>query len=161
MTAQDLLFEIGCEELPPTRLKSVSQSLRDAMEAQLQKADLSFSEIRAFATPRRLAILVSTLVDQQPSRLIERQGPSVKAAYDKNGSPSLACLGFARSCGVSTDQLEVKETEKGSWVFCRVKKAGKMTVELLPDIIHAALKQLPLEKPMRWGSHPISFIRPV
>ncbi len=161
MATQDFLLEIGCEELPPQTLRSLSMSLRAAIEAQLQKSDLSFNDIHAFATPRRLAVLASDLIDHQSPRLIERQGPSIKAAYDKNGTPTLACLGFARSCGVSTDQLTVKETPQGSWVICRIEQAGKKTIDLLPDIVNTALKQLPITKPMRWSNHSWVFIRPV
>jgi glycyl-tRNA synthetase beta chain len=161
MIAQDFLLEIGCEELPPATLKFLSQALSQAMLVQLQKADLTFSGIQTFATPRRLALLVTDLIEQQPPRIIERQGPSAKAAFDKDGTPTLACLGFARSCGVTADQLQVKETKTGDFVFCRLEQTGKITTDLLPDIVQNALKQLPIAKPMRWGKHPIEFVRPV
>lgn len=161
MMTQDFLLEIGCEELPPTTLKFLSHALLQAMHLQLQKADLTFSGIQAFATPRRLALLVTDLIEQQPPRIIERQGPSAKAAFDKDGTPTLACLGFARSCGVTADQLQIKETKTGDFVFCRLEQAGNVTTDLLPEIVQTAIKQLPISKPMRWGKHLVEFVRPV
>lgn len=161
MKAQDFLLEIGCEELPPQALEALSAALLQALEHQLKKADLSFTSSHVYATPRRLAVMIHDVIVQQPPRSIERQGPNVKAAFDKSGTPTLACLGFARSAGVSTDQLKIKELSNGSFVFCTIEQSGKRTLELLPDIIEAAIKQLPLSKPMRWGDGDISFIRPV
>lgn len=161
MLAKDFLLEIGCEELPPARLQKLSHALRDGIKAQLDEAQLRYKEIQALATPRRLAVQVSDLVDSQPPRQIERQGPSVKAAYDKSGTPTLACLGFARSCGVSADQLQIKKTSKNKWVYCRIEQTGKPTVELLPEIVNAAIKKLPIRKPMRWGNNDTLFVRPV
>ncbi len=161
MQTRDLLFEIGCEELPAQQLLNLSQGLEKAIAEQLQQSDLAFREIKSFVTPRRLAIVVKELVTTQNTRTIERQGPSMDAAYDKNGTPTLACLGFAKSCGLSLDHLEVRESPKGSWVFCKVKQEGQKTSDLLIDIINSGLKKLSLGKTMRWGAHDIEFIRPV
>ncbi len=161
MLAKDFLLEIGCEELPPARLQKLSRTLAENIKTQLDEAELSYKNVQAFATPRRLAVQVSDLIESQPPREIERQGPSLKAAYDKNGTPTLACLGFARSCGISTDQLKIKETKKGKWVYCRLEQPGKPTVELLPEVVNAAIKKLPIRKPMRWGNHDTLFVRPV
>lgn len=161
MHKQDFLLEIGCEELPPGGLKFLSQSLLQNMQQQLQKADLTYAHIQSFATPRRLALLVTDLIEQQPPRIIERLGPSAKVAFDKSGTPTIACLGFARSCGVTTDQLQIKKTDNGEFVFCRIEQPGKVTTNLLAEIVQTALKQLPIAKPMRWGKHPIEFVRPV
>lgn len=161
MLAKDFLLEIGCAELPPATLHKLSSALSDGIRAELDKAALRYNEIHAYATPRRLAVHVTDLVASQMPRQIERQGPSLKAAYDKDGTPTLACLGFARSCGVSTDQLDIKETDKGKWVYCRLEQPGKPTVELLPEIVATAIKKIPVKKPMRWGNHTTSFVRPV
>jgi len=161
MLAKDFLLEIGCEELPPAKLQQLSFALAEGIKTQLDEAKLNYKEAYSFATPRRLAVQVVDLVDSQPPRQIERQGPSFKAAYDKNGTPTLACLGFARSCGVLADQLEIKETKKGKWVCCRLEQPGQPTVELLPEILNNAIKKLPISKPMRWGNYDILFVRPV
>lgn len=161
MQERDLLLEIGCEELPATQLLKLVESLEKAVSEQLAHYELSFKEIQAFATPRRLSLIVKGLATAQASRSSERQGPSMEAAYDKNGTPTLACLGFAKSCGVSIDQLEINKTEKGSWVFCKVQLEGKKTADLLPELMNTALKNVSLSKSMRWGAHEIEFIRPV
>ncbi|ACJ17482.1 glycine--tRNA ligase subunit beta [Coxiella burnetii] len=161
MTTQDFLLEIGCEELPPRRLNQLSQALSQTIKSELEKADLSFENIHRYATPRRLAVLVNNLALQQPQRKIERQGPSVKAAFDKDQTPTLACFGFAQSCGVSTAQLKVKKTKKGEFIYCEIEQPGQNTLDLLPNIIQSALKQLPTPKAMRWGDHKEFFVRPV
>lgn len=161
MVTKNFLFEIGCEELPPSMLNQLSNSLSRNIQIQLEKLELSFGTLRSFATPCRLAVLINRLSTEQPARVIERQGPSVKSAFGKDGAPTLACLGFARSCGISTDQLQRKETKKGDFIYCRIKQPGQLTKELLPKIIQTAIKQLPIFKAMRWGAHTETFVRPV
>lgn len=158
---KDLLLEIGCEELPPRTLDKLSFNLSQSLKKELEKVDLNFESIHWYATPRRLAVLVKKLKSEQPPRILERQGPSVKAAFAKDGTPTIACLGFARSCGVLTDQLQIKKTEKGTFVFCRIEQAGQSTIILLPNIIQSAIKNLSIPKVMRWGSYTESFVRPV
>lgn len=161
MSTQDFLFELGCEELPPKSLQRLSLALCDNLQQQLHDAGISFKEAVCFATPRRLAILITELAETQPNQVIERQGPSVEKAFDKSGTPTLACIGFARSCGVSADQLQIKESGKSKRIFCRVEKTGEKTQQLLPALVSEALKKLPINKPMRWGSENKAFIRPV
>ena len=161
MVTRSFLFEIGCEELPPSMLNPLSNSLSQNIQIQLKKAELSFGTLRSFATPCRLAVLINRLSTEQPTRVIERQGPNVKSAFGKDGAPTLACLGFARSCGISTDQLQRKKTKKGDFIYCYIKKSGQSTKELLPKIIKTAVSQLPIFKAMRWGAHTETFVRPV
>ncbi len=158
---RDFLVEIGCEELPPKSLLILAETLQSHIESGLDKADLQYGASQCFATPRRLAVLINGLVVKQPPRKIVRQGPSVAAAYDKSGTPTLACMGFARSCGVSIDQVEKVKTDKGEYLQCTVDKPGVTTAELLPEIVEKALKQLPIPKPMRWGDKDVQFVRPV
>ena len=161
MNSKSFLLEIGCEELPTGSLQPLSKALAAALENELTAANIVYSDTLVFATPRRIAVLVGNMSTSQPSREIERQGPNYESAFDKSGTPTLACLGFARSCGVLADQLEVKETSKGKRVYCRVKQPGKSTADLLPDIVKRAIKKLPIPRPMRWGDHDFSFVRPV
>lgn len=161
MNKKDFLLEIGCEELPSHSLEELCIALNQTLENELNAEQLTHQDSQLFATPRRLAILVPELIAQQPPRKIERQGPIVEMAYDKNGSPTLACLGFARSCGVSIDQLKIKKNKKSNRVYCVIDQSGGATMNLLPDIVNNSLKKLSLHKPMRWGNYDISFIRPV
>ena len=161
MIVRDFLLEIGCEELPPRSLDKLSQTLSYNVKSVLRKVNLPFGKVHTYATPRRLATLVCSLVIQQPQRKIERQGPSVKIAFDKDRTPTLAFFGFAQSCGVSTSQLKVKETKNGQFIYCEIKKPGKKTIELLPSVVRSAIKQLSIPKTMHWGCHTDSFIRPI
>lgn len=102
---EDLLIEIGTEELPPTALKKLSNAFHAGVKESLDKADLSFSEIKQFASPRRLALLISDLEIKQQDKHVERRGPALTAAFDEDGCPSKAADGFARSCGVKVEDL--------------------------------------------------------
>ncbi|NOV32051.1 glycine--tRNA ligase subunit beta [Methylomonas sp. ZR1] len=158
---QNLLFELGCEELPPKSLKKLSQALLDNISAGLQEAGLSYDQTRAYATPRRLAVLIDDLQTFQADKVLEKRGPAIQAAYGPDGSPSKAALGFAASCGVGFDQLEKLETDKGSWLIFKQAVKGQATAELIPDIIRKSLANLPIAKRMRWGSFDAEFARPV
>lgn len=157
----DLLFEIGMEELPPTQLKRLSMALGEQLRAAFAKAGLTHGAVETFASPRRLAVIVRELIDAQPTQEVERRGPALEAAFDQDGNPTPACSGFARSCGVEIDALEKRETPKGIWLFYQQTLVGKSTAELLPDLIEQTLKKLPIKKPMHWGDNTTPFIRPV
>lgn len=161
MNKKDFLFEIGCEELPARYQNTLAKNIADSLKKELEDAKLTFGETHTYATPRRLAVMITDLVATQASQETLRQGPSYENAYGKDGTPTLACIGFAKSCNVSTDQLEVQDTPKGRRVVCRVKQEGKPSADLLPEIVSNALKKLHIPKPMRWGNNDFTFIRPV
>ncbi len=161
MNQRDLLIEIGTEELPPKSLKNLSSSFLAGVKSELEKADLAFSRIEGFASPRRLALLVYDLADSQPDKNIERKGPALQAAYDDEGCPTKAAEGFARSCGVAVEDLQKQETDKGAWLVFRSKQKGQPTESLIPAIINEALDKLPIPRRMRWGSLDTQFVRPV
>ena len=158
---KSLLVEIGTEELPPKHLCALSTAFQQAMQAGLTKATLAFSDIEAFATPRRLALLIKDLESQQTEQTVEKKGPALNKAYDEQGQPSNALLGFMKSCGATIQTLEQSVSNKGTWIVYRSTSPGKSLAELLPNIIQHALKQLPIAKPMRWSNLEIQFIRPV
>lgn len=157
----DLLFELGTEELPPTALRRFSEVLQAEFVAGLTAAGLSHGEVQAYATPRRLALLVRDCLTRQPDRNVEKRGPAVKAAFDADGKPTRAAEGFASSCGVSVDALESLQTDKGEWLMYRVQESGQAATELLPGIAEQALARLPIPKRMRWGASEAQFVRPV
>jgi len=162
MTATNhLLFELGCEELPPTSLKKLSDALAQGIADGLNEAGLGFNQIRAFATPRRLAVIIDDLLTNQADKTVERRGPAVMAAFGPDGTPSKAAQGFAASCGTTVEELERLSTDKGEWLVFRQAVKGQATAELLPDIIRKSLNQLPIAKRMRWGSFDSEFARPV
>ncbi|MDG1937844.1 MAG: glycine--tRNA ligase subunit beta [Pseudomonadales bacterium] len=162
-TTANCLIELGTEELPPTALKALSAAFEQGLLAGLRAADLNFNadEVKSFATPRRLAIFIPELQTQQPDKNIEKLGPAVAAAYDKEGKPSKAAEGFARSNGVSFDDLITIETDKGERLGFRSLAKGKAAAELLEGLITASLDALPIPKRMRWGASRSEFVRPV
>ena len=114
--SQDLLIEIGTEELPPKALKKLSLAFLSGVKSGLDKTDLAYASIKPFASPRRLALLISELDEHTPDKTIERRGPALQAAFGEDGCPTQAALGFARSCGVEVEDLDKLETNKGSWL---------------------------------------------
>ncbi len=158
---RDLLIEIGTEELPPTALRRLAEALRDRLAERLDEAGLDWQKIHSYATPRRLAVVCKDLLTQQPDRLVERRGPALRAAFDDHGRPTRAAEGFARSCGVTVDELERMENAKGAWLVYRKVQPGKPAAEIVPEALEHALEQLPLPKRMRWGAGEAAFVRPV
>ncbi|MGB7903929.1 MAG: glycine--tRNA ligase subunit beta, partial [Steroidobacteraceae bacterium] len=162
MTAsRDFLVEIGTEELPPKSLLNLSAAFADGVAKGLKDAGVAYRSLEAFATPRRLAVRVRKLVDQQPDRPFEKRGPPVKAAFDASGAPTQAALAFARGCGVEVSALEKIETPKGEWLVFHGIETGARTVALLPAIVTASLDALPIARRMRWGAGEAQFVRPV
>lgn len=160
MAVNTLLLELGAEELPPTALDALSDAFAAGIQKGLQEADVPFSSVTAFATPRRLAVQVAELADKQPDREVERRGPALAAAF-KDGVATKAAEGFARSCGVSVNELIHLETNKGTWLAFREQQQGESIQALLPEILHKAVSTLPVPKNMRWGASRVEFSRPV
>lgn len=158
--SHDLLFEIGTEELPPKDLPRLAEALEREICQGLTKAHLNFGQVRRFATPRRLALLIRDLPQIQPDCRLERRGPALASAF-KDGKPTKAAEGFARSCGVSVDELQTLETNKGAWLAYINIEPGTPTIELIPSILETALANLPITKHMRWGNRNDEFVRPV
>lgn len=158
---RDLLVEIGTEELPPKSLPALSDAFARGFREQLETRRLGFSSLESFATPRRLGLLVRDLAVRQPDREVVRKGPALQAAFDAQGQPTKAALGFARSCGVSVPDLQREETPKGAWLLFRQAQPGHDTRELIPEMTAKALETLPIPKRMRWGAGDEEFIRPV
>jgi glycyl-tRNA synthetase beta chain len=155
-----LLFELGTEELPPRALSALSKALADELTAEFSRARLKHGLVTRFATPRRLALLVEDLAIQQPDQLVERRGPPIASAFDDQGAPRRAALGFARSCGVEINALERVQTDQGAWLYHRFTRLGGMTIDLLPSMIASALAGIPAPKRMRWGAGEVEFVRP-
>lgn len=161
MSVQDLLIEVGTEELPPKALSSLSRAFEDLVSAALKKEELTFTAVKRFATPRRLALLIESLQIAQEDKQINRVGPAISAAFDDEGNPTPAALGFAKSCGVEASLLSRAEKDGVQKLSFSLNQEGKSTSSLLPGIISQALAQLPVPKRMRWGSSREEFVRPV
>lgn len=159
--ALDFLLEIGTEELPPLSLKTLAENLQNLLQKNLRAANLTFGDTKYFATPRRLGVLVRKLSSKQEDVAQELKGPAVVAAFNADGTPTPACIGFARSCAVEISALQQKTFGKEIRLVVNTIKPGKFTKEILSAIVEQAIKELPVPKVMRWGDGNISFVRPV
>ena len=155
---KDFLVELGTEELPPTQLKKLSDAFTQGIEAGLKDAGLSEgTELVSYAAPRRLAVMVKNLAEKQQDRDEVIYGPPANIAFDADGKPTKAALGFAKKSGASVEDLS---EENGKLKISR-RIAGQATTELLAGIIQTSLEKMPIAKRMRWGSSRIEFVRPV
>ncbi len=158
---RDFLVEIGTEELPPKALGALERAFGGNLASGLEKAGLKHGGIKPFATPRRLAVLVSRLAARQPDQKIERRGPPVSASFDAEGLPTRAAEAFAASNKASVEELQHREDGKGAFLYYVGVKTGASAVELLPGLVQSALDNLPIPRRMRWGSGEAQFVRPV
>lgn len=156
-----ILFELGCEELPPKSLKPLRDALQASVTEQLNDAEIGFDSIKAFAAPRRLAIQIEGISDKQPDRSEQKRGPAIKAAFDADGNPTRAAMGFAKGLGIEASELITINTDKGDYVGYEQVIHGQATTELLPKIFQTALDNLPIAKRMRSGASRNEFVRPV
>lgn len=159
--ARDLLVEIGTEELPPKALKLLRDAFGDALDEGLTKNHLSHGKVSAFASPRRLAVLVSDLAEAQEDRETRTKGPPVSIAIDADGRPTKTALSFARKCGVDVKELGREKTDKGEWLCHDAIEKGLSAAELLAGIVADALDALPIPRRMRWAGRDTEFVRPV
>jgi len=164
MEILDFLFELGTQELPPKALKSLSNALEADVTSGLKElfgkdagSMLGESEIKSYAAPRRLALVIKNLPTEVPGSVFVMQGPPARIAYDGDGKPTKALEGFARKCGATVEQLEEID---GKMHFSKEVPAKPISNEL-PAIIEEALSKLPIPKRMRWGASRTEFVRPV
>ena len=156
MSAQDFLVELGTEELPPKALATLGDAFLAGIEKGLQAAGLNYSDKTVYAAPRRLAVLIRNLDTQQPDRSINVDGPPRQAAFDAEGNPTQAALGFAKKCGVDLSEID----QSGAKLRFSQHIPGKATASLLPTIVEDSLNDLPIPKRMRWGARKEEFVRP-
>ena len=161
MSKENLLIELGTEELPPKSLRKLAESFASNVEAELIKSELAFDNVRWLASPRRLALVISNLEKAQADKIVEKRGPAINVAFDAEGQATKAAQGWARSNGITVEQAERLVTDKGEWLLFKSEVKGQNVSELIPEIAARALTKLPIPKPMRWGSESTQFIRPV
>jgi len=158
-----LLIELRTEELPPKSLKALSESFASSVFAALKEQAFASAEsvCTPYATPRRLALMITDVAAQQPDRIIEKKGPAVASGIDAAGQPTKALAGFMRSAGVTFDQMHQVADGKAEYFVARSEKKGESIDAHLAEIVSAALKKLPIPKLMRWGDSDVQFVRPV
>lgn len=159
MTA-DFLVELGTEELPPKALKTLMTAFATGIEAGLNSNGLGFARVDAYASPRRLAVVVRDLDSETPVKDVVVWGPPAQVAFDKEGKPSKAAEAFASKNGISVAELTTENDGKVDKLVFRAKAGGQLSVELLPAIVEASLNALPIAKRMRWGASRNEFVRP-
>lgn len=159
--AKDFLVELGTEELPPTALKTLMQAFADGIERGLQDSDLASAAIEAYATPRRLAVIVRQLAEKTATREVTLWGPPARIAFDADGKPTRAAEAFAAKNGVEVADLATENDGKADKLVLRSRAGGEAASARLPAIVSAALAALPIPKRMRWGASRAEFVRPV
>jgi len=158
---QNLLFEIGTEEIPARFLPNTLKELKTIAQKLLNEHLLSYSEIKTFATPRRLVLFVESLSNKQKDKEEKVIGPPKKVAFDDKGNPTKAALGFARNQGVDISELTIEDTDKGPYVVVNRIIKGKNSKDILPEILKNIITTLNFPKNMRWGDERIRFARPI
>ncbi len=155
------LLEIGTEELPSRFLHGEEKELAELFEKALKEAALPFGEIDTMATPRRLVLLVRSLAPMQDSREEIITGPPARIAFDADGKPSKALVGFAKTCGVAVSDVFEQQTPRGSYMAARKVTGGKSAMAILAEICPRIIHELSFAKRMRWGAHDIAYARPI
>lgn len=156
-----LLLEIGVEEMSYRFVLPALEQLEAGLRTLLSEERISAQEVRVFGTPRRLVVTAWGLPERQEDVVREVRGPAVKVAYDAQGRPTQAAVGFARSQGVAVDSLERRRTETGEYVFARVPLPGRSTLEVLRERLPRLILDLSFPKTMRWADHELRYGRPI
>ncbi|AJY76332.1 glycine--tRNA ligase subunit beta [Paenibacillus beijingensis] len=159
--AKDLLFEIGLEEVPARFVRGAMNQLEEKTVKWLEASRIAFGEVEAYATPRRIAVLVKEVAEKQADVNEEVKGPSRKIALDAEGNWSKAALGFARSQGVQPEQLFFKELAGVEYVYANKSSVGTETAGVLSEGLTSILTGMTFPKNMRWGAYDLRFVRPI
>lgn len=160
---EDLLLEIGTEELPPRELLTLGAALGAGLSAALidKRLATTDSAVQTFAAPRRIAARITAIAARQEAQTVVRKGPALAAAFEKDGSPTKAALGFARSLGIEVSSLETLNTERGVFLGYRERQRSRTLTEVLGEVLPGVLLALPAGRRMRWGAGDGEFVRPV
>jgi len=156
----NFLLELGTEELPASFVVGSAQQWQRLVPATLAEESLTNDSINVYATPRRLAVLVKGLPVQQLDREEEVKGPPASSAF-KDGKPTKAAEGFAKKQGVEIDALEVRATDKGDFVFVLKKIPGRMSADILTELVPQWINKLEGKRFMRWADGDLKFPRPI
>jgi glycyl-tRNA synthetase len=161
VTPSTLLLELGTEELPAGDVPACETQLRKVVVESLDAARIEHGDMRSIATPRRTTVIVKEVAPRQRDIDEMTRGPAARAAFDKDGNPTQAAIGFARRFGLDPAALVVKEDAGGSYVFARKVEPGKPTLEVLAQALPDAIGKITFEKTMRWNPSNVAFSRPI
>lgn len=158
---KELLLEIGTEEIPAAFLPKAMADMEELVRKALNGERVRHGQVKTMSTPRRLFLCVADLSEMQEDQVIEKLGPTRKAAYDDQGNPTKAAIGFAKGQGLELAEIEIIDTDKGEYLCARKKIAGGPTAELLPGLLSRLILSIPFKKAMRWSNLEIRFARPI
>lgn len=156
----DFLFEIGLEELPSRYVDEAENNLKKLVENELKIERIKYSTVESFSTPRRVAIIIKDISEKQEDLNKKSVGPSVEIAY-KDGVLTKAGEGFIKSQGVTEKEVKIIENEKGKYISIEQFIPGKLTKEVLSEILANVIKKMEFEKSMKWGANTFRFARPI
>ena len=156
-----VLLEIGTEELPAGYLPAALAQLATLTRSAFEEARIPLGELRTWGTPRRLAIFITNVAEQQAPAVREIRGPAAHDAFASNGEPTQAAIGFARSQGLGVNDLRIKNFDGAEYVTAVFREEGRPTAELCPAIFPQLITGLTFPKTMRWGDSKLRFARPV
>jgi len=159
--ARTLLFEIGTEEIPSGFIVPALNFMKSFMGERLTALRLDHEDIRVFSTPRRLALKVSGIAETLPDATETKTGPPKSIAFDKDGNPTKAGLGFAQTCGVNISEVTIARTPKGEYLSVTRTTPGRPAREVLPALLEEMIPKIPFTKTMRWSNQGVRFARPV
>lgn len=158
---KELLLEIGAEEIPAAFLPKALRDMEEIIRKELVENRIPYGQIQTMGTPRRLFLTVASVAERQEDQVIEKLGPACRVAFDSQGTPSPAALGFARGQGIAVTDLQTANTEKGEYLCARKKIIGAATEGLLPAILVRLISAIPFRKSMRWSDLEFRFARPI
>ena len=160
--ANDLILEIGTEELPPSCTRKGLESLRDILKKRLNENHIGYEGLSAYSSPRRLAVYIKSINPRQDTVEKTVTGPPKKIAFGPDGKPTKAATGFAKSLGLNVEDLEETELAgRGIYLGKKIVQKGKKTIDILPDILKDTIQSLSFNKQMYWGDYDLRFIRPI
>lgn len=159
--SNELILEIGTEEIPALFLEESTRSFRENIEKRFNENTLVFGCVNVLYTPRRISVRITDLMPEQQDRIIETFGPPKSIAFDENENPTKAAEGFARSQGVDVGELSVTKRDKGEFLSYRKKLKGDKTKNVLESLLPELIRSIPFRKSMRWGKDKVTFARPI
>lgn len=159
--AKDLVFEIGTEELPANYIPDTVTQLKEKAEDKFKSYMLPYGELEVYATPRRLILFIKDLSEKQDDYVVTTKGPARKSAYDEQGKPTKALMGFLSGQNAQLEDVKIREVNGAEYVYVDKQVYGKPTDELLKEILPDIVKQLAFPRSMRWGNYDMRFARPI
>ncbi len=156
-----LLIEIGSEEIPARFISRGLAILKEELTLFFDKSSIDYGSITEYSTPRRLTLIFDNVAEMQKNKTVETLGPPQKVAYNADGEPTKAAIGFARNLNIDLNDLELKETERGLYLSATIEEKGRPTIDVLAEELPKIISSMKLPKSMRWGNSPLRYFRPI